>query len=102
MNPEFSVVWPLGKHVADSRDAAAGLTTLNGMTIAFVWDHMFRGDEMFELLEAELGELYDDVRFVQHDAFGNVHGPDERAVVQALPQKMQSLEVDAAIVAVGA
>jgi hypothetical protein len=78
------------------------VTGLANKTVAFVWDHLFRGDEMFDLIRCSLASRFEGVRFVRHEEFGNVHGPDEREVVRALPEKLRALGVDAAVVAVGA
>ncbi len=42
-----------------------------------MWDYLFRGDEIFPVLETELVERFPDVEIVGYDVFGNTHGADE-------------------------
>lgn len=81
--------------------AAPRLDGLDGKTIAFVWDYVFRGDDMFPVIERRLLEMYDEVRFVSYDAFGSIFGGDEEAVLADLPAKLKALDVDGAICGVG-
>ena len=80
---------------------APRLDTLEGKTVAQVWDHVFRGDEVFEFLEQGLKERYPGVRFVSWREFGNTHGSEEREVVASLPAKFRSMGVDAVISGMG-
>jgi hypothetical protein len=100
--PEFAVVWPL----AHSTYARVALNTRlpdpEGKRIGFIWDHVFRGDEIYELVEAELGARYPSMTFVPYPEFGNIHGEDEHEVFAALPDRIRAEELDAVIVGVGA
>jgi hypothetical protein len=98
----YEVVWPLASTTSDRVTMSTGLDSLEGARVGFVWDHVFRGDEMFALLERELQQKYPTATFVGHEAFGNVHGQDEPAIVAALPGKLKAERVDAVIVGVGA
>ena len=98
----YDVVWPLASTNPDAVVMTNGMTSLDGARIGFVWDHVFRGDEMFALLQRELEQRHPGATFVPHTAFGNVHGQDEAAVVAALPGKLQAEGIDAVIVGVGA
>ena len=98
----YEVVWPLASTAPDHVTMSSGLASLEGARVGFVWDHVFRGDEMFALLERELQQKYPTATFVGHEAFGNVHGQDEPAVLAALPGKLKAERVDAVIVGVGA
>ena len=100
--PEFDVVWPVGARPTASSAAAARLSDLNGRKVAFVWDYIFRGDEMFELIKADLRRRFPSVEFVDHAAFGNIHGAHELEELEALPERLAEHEVDAAVVGVGA
>jgi hypothetical protein len=76
-------------------------TTLAGKTIAFCWDYVFRGDEMWAILKEQLAARFPGVKFVDPDAFGSTHGGDEHQVFAALPGKFKSLGVDAVVSGVG-
>ncbi len=59
------------------RPLARRLDTLEGKTVAQLWDYIFRGDEIFPLLEEGLPERYPGVKFIRYDVFGSTHGGDE-------------------------
>ncbi len=97
----YEVYWPRTPCQAGIRPLAKRFDTLNGKTIAQVWDQVFRGDEVFEFLEEGIKARYPTVKFVSWRDFGNTHGSDERAVVAALPEKFKAKEVDAVISGMG-
>jgi hypothetical protein len=70
--------------------------------IGFVWDHVFRGDEMFTIVEEELRAQNPSLTFVPYQAFGDIHGREGAHVVASLPSRLHAEEVDAVIVGVGA
>ncbi len=95
-------MWPLAR-------STNPVVTLNkhrpepeGKRIGFVCDHVFRGDEMYAIIGAELVERYPTMTFAPYTAFGNIHGEDEPQVFAALPDRLRAKEVDAVIVGVGA
>lgn len=96
-----SVFWPRGERTLKAQDVASRPDSLAGKKIAFVWDYLFRGDEIFPILERELRSRFPGVRFVSYDEFGSTHGEDEHAVVAGLPAKLQALGVDAVISGMG-
>jgi hypothetical protein len=77
------------------------LDTLQGKTVAQLWDYVFRGDEVFELLEEGLKARFPDVKWVSWKDFGSTHGSEERAVLAALPQRLRELKVDAVVSGMG-
>jgi hypothetical protein len=95
------VVWPLGRHRTDPGAPAHRLDSLDGKVIGFVWDYMFKGDEAFRLISAELQKRYPAVEFVDFPVFGNIHGPEERDVIDKLPERLRAYSVDAVVVGVG-
>jgi len=97
----YEALWPRSPRQSKSKSLAKRLDTLNGKTIAQVWDQVFRGNEVFEFLEEGIKARYPDVKFVSWKEFGNTHGSDERAVVAALPQKFKERGVDAVISGMG-
>jgi len=75
--------------------------SLDGKTVAFLWDYIFRGDEIFPILQRELSARYKDMRFVNYDEFGSTHGEDEHRILAELPARLKSLGVDAVISGMG-
>ncbi len=95
------VVWPRAARQMEIAPVAPRLDTLEGKTVAQLWDYLFRGDEVFDHLEAGLKERYPSIKFVSWKDFGSTHGADERQLPAALPQKMETLGVDAVISGMG-
>jgi len=93
----YEVLWPRGSRQVKRKALAPRLSSLDGKTVAQLWDFIFRGNEVFDALEEGLKARYPDIRFVSWREFGNTHGSDERQVVAALPQRMRELGVDAVI-----
>ncbi len=91
------VVWPRGPKTIGVRPMAPRLETLAGKTIAQLWDDVFRGDEVFALLEQALGGAFPGVRFVNYQVFGSTHGERERQVLAELPTRLRQHRVDAVI-----
>ena len=52
----YEVVWPCGERRLTQRPLAKRLDTLNGKTIAQLWDYLFAGDEVFKAIEEKLRE----------------------------------------------
>jgi len=97
----YEVLWPRSPRQTRVKPLAKRLDTLAGKTVAQVWDHVFRGDEVFEFLESGLKARFPGVRFVSWREFGSTHGSEEREVVAALPQRFRELGVDAVISGMG-
>lgn len=94
---QYEAFWPRSPREATLRPFAQRLDTLEGKTIAQLWDFLFRGDEVFALLEEGLQAKFPGVRFVSWREFGNTHGSDEREIIAALPGRLKALEVDGVI-----
>ncbi len=99
--PAYDVVWPGSRSGIQHRELAPRLDTLAGKRIGFLWDYLFRGDELFPILERELANRYENVEFIGYDTFGNTHGPDEAAVIDRLPDSLRSRAVDAVVSGMG-
>jgi hypothetical protein len=97
----YEVYWPRGPRQMKTKTLARRLDTLNGKTIAQLWDFIFSGDRVFLALEEGIRARYPDVRFVSWREFGNTHGADERKILASLPQRFKELGVDAAISGMG-
>jgi hypothetical protein len=96
-NGLYEVVWPSGERKQALQPLAKRLDTLNGKTIAQLWDFLFAGDEVFSQLEQELRAQYPSVKFVSWREFGSTHAVNEKELLATLPQRFKELGVDAAI-----
>jgi hypothetical protein len=97
----FSVVWPLAP--VDRRELVAvdRPGTLEGKRVAFLWDYIFRGDKMFDVIELELRSQFPSIEIIGFDEFGDIQSHDEH-ILRDLPDRLRKHRVDAAIVGVGA
>ena len=93
----YAVVWPCGERRLKLRKLARRPDTLNGKTVAQLWDYLFAGDEIYDALEGKLREAYPEVNFVSWREFGTTHGVNEKELLASLPQRFRELGVDAAI-----
>jgi len=91
----YEAYWPRSPREQLTRELAPRLDTLEGKTIAQLWDELFKGDVVFELLEEGLKKRYPGVKFVSWRDFGSTHGGNERAALAALPEKLRERGVDA-------
>lgn len=98
---DYAVVWPRSAKAVEIRPLARRLDRLEGKTIAFLWDDLFRGDEIWPLLKGELSNRFSNLRFVDHDAFGSTHGDEEHRVLAELPGKIKSMNIDAVVSGMG-
>jgi hypothetical protein len=98
---KYRVVWPRGRKIEERATPAKRLEDLNGKTVAELWDFVFRGEEIFPLLESELSARFAGVKFLSPERFGNTHGSEERDVLAELPGKLRELGVDAVISGMG-
>jgi hypothetical protein len=99
--PTYDVVWPKSPAGVQPWRLAPRVTALDGKRVAFVWDYMFRGEELFPVLERELHARFTDLEVVGFDAFGNIHGPDEESVVDGLADRLTRHRIDVAVVGNG-
>ena len=99
--PVYEVVWPKSALGVRRRRATARLDGLSGKRIGFVWDYMFRGDELFPVLEHELRRRFDGLEVVGYETFGNIHGPHEHALIEAMPGTLDEHSIDAVVVGNG-
>jgi hypothetical protein len=99
--PRYDVVWPLGPQIVDDADLAPRPASLDGATIAFLWDWMYQGDRAFPIIQESLERQFPGIRIVGYETFGDIHGPNEQEVVAALPELLRKEDVDAVVVGVG-
>ena len=93
----YEAYWPRTPRQTKVKPLAPRLTSLEGKTVAQLWDDVFRGDEIFLLLEDALKKRFPGIRFVNWRDMGSIHGGHEREVLAALPAKLKELGVDAVI-----
>jgi len=100
--PHYAIVWPSGRSVFTELPVRERAPDLNGKTIGFLWDWFFRGAELWSVVKQELSRRFTGLRFVDHEVFGNTHGRDEHAVLDALAERLRANGVDAVISGIGA
>ena len=93
----YEAYWPRAPRQQRIKPLAPRLSTLNGKTVAQLWDYLFKGDQVFAHLEEGIKQRFPDVRFVSWREFGSSHGDDEREVLERLPERFKALGVDAVI-----
>lgn len=98
---DYEVLWPGGPIGVPVVPPAARPSTLRGKKVAFLWDYMFRGEEVFPAVQAGLEAAFGTVSIVGYDTFGSVFGGDEEAVLHALPDRLRDLGVDAVVCGMG-
>lgn len=99
--PILEAVWPSAPRGVQARRQAPRLSTLDGKRVAFLWDYVFRGDELFPVLGKELQQRFPAVEIIDYTEFGNLHGADEKAKVAALPERLKARHVDAVVSGMG-
>ena len=97
----YPVVWPRGPKAGSISPLAERPASLDGKKIAFLWDYLFRGDEIFPMLERELSAAYPNMKFIGYETFGSTHGAEEARIVAGLPNTLADHGVDAVVSAMG-
>lgn len=101
MSTNYAVVWPRSERSIEIKALAPRLGSLEGKTVAFLWDYLFRGDEIWPALSQELGRRFPNMRFIGWEEFGSTHGDEEHKVLAELPGKLKTLKVDAVVSGMG-
>ncbi len=101
MDVTYDVVWPRSPRGVQKQRRADRLESLQGKRVAFLWDYVFRGDELFPVLAAELTNRFDGIEIVSFEEFGNLHGADEKQRVGRLPDDLRDRGVDAVVSGMG-
>ncbi len=97
----YEVVWPKSPLAVQPRHLAERLDTLEGKRVGFLWDFLFRGHELFPVIEKDLQHRFTGIEIVGYDEFGNTHGGDEAEVIAALPNRLRDRGIDAVVSGVG-
>ena len=101
MDAHYEVVWPSSPLGVQRQRKARRLATLNDKRVAFLWDYVFRGDELFPVLAESLTQRFGNVEIVSFEEFGNLHGADEKERIERLPDDLRSRGVDAVVSGMG-
>ena len=70
----YEVLWPRAERQVKRKTLATRLDSLEGKTVAQLWDFIFRGDAVFDALEGGLKARYAGINFISWRDFGNTHG----------------------------
>ena len=97
----YKAVWPKSPLAVQTRPLVERLDTLEGKRVGFLWDFLFRGHELFPVIEKELRNRFTGIEIVGYDEFGNTHGGDEAEVIAALPNRLRDRRIDAVVSGVG-
>ena len=93
----YEVLWPRAPRQMQQKALAPRLSSLEGKTVAQLWDYLFKGDQVFELLEEGLRKRFPGIRFVSWREFGSTHGDEEKEALAALPKRFKEMGVDAVV-----
>ncbi len=74
---------------------------MEGKIIGELWDWVYRGDEIFAVIEKELTGRYPGIRFVGYQEFGRTLGTEAAGSLESLPGKLRQNECDAVISSMG-
>jgi hypothetical protein len=96
-NQQFEVFWPRSPRQTGIKPLAGRLESLNGRTIAQIWDYLFKGDVVFAHLEEAIKAQFPAVKFVSWREFGSTHGGDEKDAIAAFAKRFKERGVDAVI-----
>ncbi len=96
----YEVFWPGGPSAVNPVPSALR-ADLTGKRIGILWDYVFRGEEIFPILEKSISKRYKNVEFISYANFGSTFGGEEHAVLAALPERLKFLKIDAVISGIG-
>lgn len=97
----YAVAWPRGEKTLEITPLADRLDSLEGKKIGFLWDYLFRGDEIFPVLEEGLKARFPGIEFVDYREFGSTHGGEEHEVIAAMADKLKATGVHAVVSGMG-
>jgi hypothetical protein len=100
-NAYYEVLWPGGPIGVPVAPPAPRPASLAGRRVAFLWDYMFRGEEVFPAIERGLRQAFGEIDIAGYDRFGSVFGGDEEHVLASLPARLRAMEVDAVVCGIG-
>lgn len=103
----YEVLSPLGEPAVETVTLAPRLATLEGKTIAELWNGGFRGDESFPVIEKMLRERYPTVKLIPYTEFplttiASFHPEKKEQTLAALRAALKEKGCDAVIAGNGA
>jgi hypothetical protein len=102
IEPRYEVVSPEGSVPRNDTIPAPPVADLGQVRIGELWDWLFKGDEIFRIVEDELRMRFPSITFTPYDVFGDIHSPGESEVVTKIPERLETTGCHAVISAVGA
>jgi hypothetical protein len=96
MMQTFRTLAPTGR-TQQSSASVAPIGDLNGKVVVELWDYLFKGDLMLEVIRAELLARFPGLTLLPYTAVGNIHGTDETEVVAGIPAFLREHGCDGAI-----
>ena len=96
----YEVFWPGGPSAVHTVPSAPR-TTLTGKRIGFLWDYVFRGEEIFPILEKSISKRYNKVEFVGYEQVESIFGINETNTLANLPKYLKRLKIDAVVSGIG-
>ena len=97
----YEALWPGGQIGVPVSASAGRPATLRDRKVAFLWDYMFRGEEVFPAIQSGLEDRFGSVSVIGYETFGSVFGGDEEAVLASLPDRLRDLGADAVVCGIG-
>lgn len=97
----YAALSPVGPRIVRPITPARRPSSLRDKTVGFLWNGLFRGDEIFPILKELLTAREAGIRLIDFADFGLVFGGDENEVLARLPERLRELGVDAVIAGVG-
>ena len=85
------VVSPAGVEAVKQSGAAPRLGTLEGKTIAEIWNGVFKGDVTFPVIRALLKKKYPGLRIIPYTEFPHAPGSDNPARQREIAREIAAL-----------
>jgi hypothetical protein len=98
----YRVVSPSGEPAVEKRGLSPRLDTLDGKTVGFLWNRVFRGDETLPMIGEMLRDRYPTMKVIQWDEFPvtsvpALHAARQSDTLQALTDVLLAKKVDAVV-----
>src|SRR5260221_11952996 len=101
MPKTYAALSPVGPRIVRPITPARRPSSLRDKTVGFLWNGLFRGEEIFPILKQLLTARDASIRLIDFSEVGLVFGGDENEELTRLPGRLRELGVDAVIAGVG-
>src|SRR4030095_5509562 len=88
---KLDVLSPAGDETITRKTAAPGIDTLDGKTIAEVWNGVYKGNETFPVLRELLKQRYPGVKIIPYTEFPANYGGETRKEQSEAARKVAAL-----------